>query len=69
MRKVLFLIGLLLIFFASLLWIASTPGSVYFLTLGEFLTLFALGLLLMAPQIIAQAKQFFTSGSSDQVPF
>ncbi|MFC7518723.1 hypothetical protein ACFQUU_27300 [Herbaspirillum sp. GCM10030257] len=69
MKMVLCLIGLLFIFFASLLWVASSPSSIYYLSLGEFLTLFTVGALLVAPQVISQAHQFLTSGSSDQVPF
>ncbi|RJF96901.1 hypothetical protein D3870_21235 [Noviherbaspirillum cavernae] len=39
------------------------------MTAGEFLTLFAIGALMVTPQVIFQARKFLTSGSSDQVPF
>jgi hypothetical protein len=60
--------GLVLVFFASFLWIASSPNGIFSLSLGEFMTLLAIGVLMLTPQVVFQAKQFFTSGASDQ-PF
>lgn len=67
MRNVLCLMGLAIIFFASLLWIASSPTGLFSLSLGEFLTLLGLGVLMLLPQIIFQARQFLASGS--EAPF
>jgi hypothetical protein len=61
--------GLAIVFFASLLWIASSPTSLFRLSLGEFLTLLGLGVFMLLPQLIFQARQFFDSGSSSEAPF
>jgi len=69
MRNILCVTGLVMIFFASFLWIASSPNGPFSLSVGEFLTLLGLGAFMLLPQIIFQARQFFSSGSSDESPF
>jgi hypothetical protein len=67
MKRAFFILGILLLFFSSLMWVSSADG-LFHMTGGEFATLFALSLIMMAPEIVYQARRFLTSGSED-APF
>jgi hypothetical protein len=69
LKKALFLFGLSIVFFASLLWISSTPTSLYRMSFGEFISLITMGGLLTLPQIIVLGQAFLTSGSPGDDPF
>jgi hypothetical protein len=67
MKKAFFILGILLLFFSSFVWVSSA-GGLFRMTGGEFATLFFLSVVMMAPEILYQARRFFHSGSED-VPF
>lgn len=69
MKKILFLLGILVFFFTSLLWVSSSSSSFFRMSLNEFIVLLAIGFLMMVPELVYQIRQFFNSGTSDQIPF
>lgn len=69
MKKILFMVGILVFFSASLLWVSSSSASYFRMTLNEFIVLLAIGFLMMVPELIYQVRQFFSSGTSNQIPF
>lgn len=68
MKRALFILGLATLFLTSILWISSSDDGMYRMTIGEFLSLLGLSIVMMAPEIIYQAQRFFDSGS-ENVPF
>lgn len=68
MKKAFFLLGLILLFFSSFFWITSSDTRLFRLAGSEFLTLLGLSFVMMAPEIIDQARRFFSTHSED-VPF
>jgi hypothetical protein len=71
MRKLFCLFGIIIVFSDSVLWSMSSPSIPQSLSFGEFMTVFILGLVMIMPEVLSQARRFMRSGRSgpNDVPF